>query len=139
MRSSPSVLAMIALAAALSTPVIIEAQTSLSHPVAPTAAALFSSSPRANGMPISPGAPVYNEQNDWIGSIADVVSGNPDDISRPDRSGVVLSLGGFRGITGKLVEVPSSLVQVVGGKLVIAGATKDQLMQRPEYQYGSRS
>jgi hypothetical protein len=125
---------MIALAAALSAPVIIEAQTSLTRPVTPPAAALFANSTRANSMPISPGAPVYNEQNEWIGSIADVVTGNRDDIS-----GVVLSLGGFRGVTGKLVEVPPGLLQVVSDKLVIGGATKDQLMRLPEYQYGSRS
>jgi sporulation protein YlmC with PRC-barrel domain len=125
---------MIALAAALSAPVIIEAQTSLSRPVTPSAAALFSSSLRANGMPISPGAPVYNAQNERIGSIADVVTDHRDDIS-----GLVLSLGGFRGITGKLVEVPANLVQAADDKLVIGGATKDQLMRLPEYQYGFHS
>jgi hypothetical protein len=125
---------MIALAGVLSAPVIIEAQTSLTRPITPPAAAMFASSVRANSMPIIAGAQVYNEQNERIGSIADVLVSN-----RADLAGVVLSLGGFHGITAKLVEVPSGLVQQVNDKLVITGATKDQLMQLPAYRYGSRS
>jgi len=59
--------------------------------------------------------------------------------NRGDIRSVVLWLGGFRGMPRKLVEVPGSLIQIVDDKLVIIGATRDQLMQLPEYRYGSRS
>ena len=134
MRRSSSVPAMIALAAVLSAPLIIEAQNSLTASVTLPAKILFAGGMRANRMPIAPDASVYSAQNERIGSIADVLIGNRDGIR-----GVVLSLGGFRGMPGKLVEVPRSLIEVVNDKLVITGATKDQLMQLPDYQYGSRS
>ena len=134
MRRSSSVPAMIALAAVLSAPVIIKAQNSLTASVTLPATTLFAGGMRANHMPIAPDASVYTAQNDRIGSIADVRIGNRGDI----RS-VVLWLGGFRGMPRKLVEVPGSLIQIVDDKLVIIGATRDQLMQLPEYRYGSRS
>ena len=134
MRYSSSTPAMIALAAVLSAPLIIEVQASLTQPVAAPATLLFAGRPRVNGAPIAPDASVYSPQNERIGSIADVLQGSGN-----DGGGVVLSLGGYRGIIGKLVEIPRSLLRVVDDKLVITGVTKDQLMQLPEYQYGSRS
>ena len=80
------------------------------------------------------GTSVYNKQNERIGSIQQVPFDNDD-----DSSDVVLALGGFRGISGKLVEVPYRLIDVANDKLVIAGATKDQLMQLPSYRRRSSS
>jgi len=76
------------------------------------------------------GASVYNERNEKVGSIDDVLIGDKAEIS-----GVVISVGGFLGMAGKLVEVPFSRIQVNNDKLTIAGATKDQLTNLPEYKY----
>ena len=84
MSLSSSVSAMIALAAVLSAPLLIEAQTSLSEPVALPATAMLASRARGGDGPIAPGAAVYNEQNDRIGSIAEVLASDRAD-------GVVLS------------------------------------------------
>jgi hypothetical protein len=116
MRCSASIYAMIALAAVLCAPVILEAQNSLTDPVTPAYATVA-------------GAAVYGERNERIGSIRQVLFANSD-----DTYSVVLSLGDF-----SLVEVPGSLIQVANGKLMIAGVTRDQLMQLPKYQAGSRS
>jgi sporulation protein YlmC with PRC-barrel domain len=77
------------------------------------------------------GASIYNSNNDKIGSIDDVLIGSNDDVSN-----VVLSVGGFLGIASKLVEVPYKEIQVQNDRLVIPGATKDQLKGLPEYKYG---
>jgi hypothetical protein len=115
-----SVPAMIALAAVLAAPVIIEAENALPDPA--IRPAMFTHASTIIG------ASVYNPQNERIGSIAEVLT-----------PGTVLSLGGYRGIAGKLVEVPNGLIKEVDHKLVIASATKDQLMQLPPFQYGSHS
>ncbi len=80
------------------------------------------------------GSSVYNEQDQKIGSVDDVLIGNNDGIS-----GVVLSVGGFLGIDAKLVEVPYGQIQVSNNKLVMTGATKGDLTRLPEYKYKSRS
>jgi sporulation protein YlmC with PRC-barrel domain len=80
------------------------------------------------------GASVYNDQNQKIGSVDDVLIGSNDGVS-----GVVLSVGGFLGMDSKLVEVPYSKIQVNGDKLVMSGATKDDLTRLPEYKYKSNS
>jgi hypothetical protein len=116
---------MTALAAILCAPVIIEAQNTLMDPVIPIAAPA-ARAPVHNAAVYN--AAVYNTQNEMIGSIG-VLPGDA----------VVLSLGRFRGLGGKQVEVPNAMIQVVNDRLVIAGTTKDQLMQLPTYQFGSRS
>jgi hypothetical protein len=130
MSRTLSIFAMTALAAILCAPVIIEAQNSLIDADIP--AGVVADAP-AFDVPAFSGS-VYNEQNEMIGSIGSVLPGDGAEIS-----GVVLSLGGFRGIGGKLVEIPDNLIQVVNDRLVIAGTTKGQLMQLPTYQFGSRS
>ena len=125
--------AMIALAAVLCAPVIIAAESSLTDPAPRSNATVLSAGVTGfqRRVPEIVGASVYNVQNERIGGIADIRAGRSPD--------VVLSLGGFHGITGKLVEVPTGLIEVQNDKLVIASATKDQLMQLPAYRYGTRS
>jgi len=144
MGRSPSMPMMIALAAVLSAPPIIEADNSLIDPVTVVASG-EPTVPGAGGRTYDLvdrcvyanaiiGASVYNPQNERIGSIAEVLTGTGD-----RTPGAVLSLGGFRGITGKSVEVPYGLIELVNDKLVIAGTTKNRLMQLSAYQFGSRS
>jgi sporulation protein YlmC with PRC-barrel domain len=75
------------------------------------------------------GATVYNDQNQSVGSINELLIGNHRDVS-----GVVLSVGGFLGIDSKLVKVPFADIHVTGNRLVMSGASKDQLKQMPDYK-----
>jgi sporulation protein YlmC with PRC-barrel domain len=79
------------------------------------------------------GAKVYNDANDNIGSVEDIVlkaDGSMDE--------VVLSVGGFIGIGDKYVAVPYSDLKISrdGNSLkVMTKATKDSLKALPDYQF----
>ena len=75
------------------------------------------------------GATVYNDQNQSVGSINELLIDNSHDVSS-----VVLSVGGFLGIDSKLVKVPFQDIRVTGNRLVMAGASKEQLKQMPDYK-----
>jgi hypothetical protein len=74
--------------------------------------------------------PVYNDNNDKIGSIYDL-------IIAPDRKATyaVLSVGGFLGMGIHYVAIPIDRFNIRDGNLFLAGATKDALKQVPEFQY----
>ena len=79
------------------------------------------------------GAKVYNNANDNIGSIEDI-------ILKPDGSvdEVVLSVGGFLGMGDKYVAVPFSDLKISrdGSSLkIVTLATKDSLKALPAYQF----
>jgi hypothetical protein len=76
------------------------------------------------------GKPVYNDANQKIGSIADVVIA-------PDKSVsyAIVATGGFLGVAKHDVAVPVSLFQQVDGKFVLAGATKENLKEMPAFEY----
>jgi PRC-barrel domain len=76
------------------------------------------------------GASVYNEQDQKIGNVDELLITNGHDVSH-----AVLSVGGFLGIKAKLVKVTYDQLQMKDNKLVMSGATKDQLMQLPEYKF----
>jgi sporulation protein YlmC with PRC-barrel domain len=149
MKTSSKVPAIFALAAILSVPAVVAAQsTPPAARVLPPPSAAATIAPRPMVSVDSPyvtadqnvraskvvGASVYNEQNQKIGSVDDMLIGSNDGVS-----GVVLSVGGFLGIDSKLVEVPYSQIQVNDDKLVMTGATKEDLTRLPEYKYKSRS
>ena len=78
------------------------------------------------------GTPIYNDHNEKIGMIDDVVV--------PEKGGeamAVLSVGGFVG-GNKMVRVPLSHVQGKGDKVMMPGADgeKTALMKMPPYSYG---
>ena len=77
------------------------------------------------------GASVYNDQDQSIGSIDDVLMGVGD------RKGatVVLSVGGFLGMGSKLVSVPFDELKIQNDRIVMPGATKASLEGMPEYRY----
>jgi sporulation protein YlmC with PRC-barrel domain len=68
------------------------------------------------------GQPVYNEKNERVGSIDDIV------IS-PDKavSYAIVNAGGFLGLAKHDVAIPVSQLKLVDNNLVLAGATKDSL------------
>lgn len=78
------------------------------------------------------GKPVYNDKNERIGSIDDVILG-------PDKRAIfaVLQVGGFLGVGGRLVAVPFDSLDFSGrdGKIILPGATKDELKRLPEFNY----
>jgi sporulation protein YlmC with PRC-barrel domain len=79
------------------------------------------------------GAKVYNNANENIGSIEDI-------ILKPDGSvdEVVLSVGGFLGMGDKYVAVPFSDLKITrdGSSLkIVTLATKDSLKALPAYQF----
>lgn len=74
--------------------------------------------------------PVYNDANDKVGSIYDV-------IIAPDRKATyaVLSVGGFLGMGIHYVAIPVDHFTIRNGNLYLAGATKEALKDVPEFQY----
>jgi sporulation protein YlmC with PRC-barrel domain len=79
------------------------------------------------------GSKVYNEANENIGSVEDIVL-------KPDGSmdEVVLSVGGFLGIGEKYVGVPFSDIKLArdGSSVkVTSSATKDSLKALPDYNF----
>lgn len=79
------------------------------------------------------GASVYNDQNQSIGSIDDVLMSDADH----KASTVVISVGGFLGMGSKLVSVPFDQLKIGNDKIVMPGATKASLEGMPEYRYTS--
>src|ERR1700679_2939047 len=75
------------------------------------------------------GASVYNDQNQSIGSINDVLLSDAD----MKAGTAVISVGGFLGIASKLVSVPINEIKVQDDKVVMPGATKASLEGMPDF------
>ncbi len=78
------------------------------------------------------GSTVYNEANETVGTIDDLIVTPADTVPF-----AVLSVGGFLGMGTKYVVVPYSQLEVVDKKMVLRGATKDSLKGLPEFKYAS--
>jgi uncharacterized protein YrrD len=78
------------------------------------------------------GSPVFNDLNERIGSIDDV-------IVTPDKSVsyAIINAGGFLAVTKHDVAVPVSQLKLIDHKLVLAGATKDALKANPPFEYAN--
>jgi sporulation protein YlmC with PRC-barrel domain len=76
------------------------------------------------------GQPVYNDKDDRVGSIDDI-------IIAPDKavSYAIINAGGFLGLTKHDVAVSVSQLKLVDNKLVLAGATKEALRASPPFEY----
>ena len=77
------------------------------------------------------GANVTNEKNENIGKIDDIIIDN-------DRvMYAVLQVGGFLGVGRRLVAVPYDSLKIsdVGKKIVLPGASKDELKKLTEFKY----
>ena len=84
------------------------------------------------------GLDIYNSQNNDIGKIQDVVVDSGNTIQ-----GYILSVGGFLGMGTHYVAVNPASVSITydtNGKTWRAAmnATKDQLKNAPEFQYGGK-
>jgi sporulation protein YlmC with PRC-barrel domain len=78
------------------------------------------------------GHPVYNDLNERIGSIDDVIVTTEKSVSY-----AIINAGGFLAVTKHDVAVPVSQLKLVGDKLVLAGATKDNLKASPLFEYAN--
>jgi len=78
------------------------------------------------------GQPVFNEKDERVGSIDDI-------IIAPDKavSYAIINAGGFIGLTKHDVAIPVSQLKLVDNKLVLAGATKEALKASPPFQYAN--
>ena len=76
------------------------------------------------------GQPVYNGQNERVGSVDDI-------IVAPDKavSYEIINAGGFLALAKHDVAIPVSKLKLVDNKLVLAGATKDALKASPPFEY----
>lgn len=78
------------------------------------------------------GASVYNDQNNTIGTVDDLIVGDDDKLLM-----MVVSVGGFLGIGSKLVAIPYEQVHFdQNRKATIPGVTKDSLSAMPNFSYG---
>src|SRR5471032_330830 len=76
------------------------------------------------------GKAVYNDKNEKIGSILDLVI-SPD----TTVSAAVISTGGFLGVATHDVAVPIAALDIRNGNFYLAGATKDALKATPAFEY----
>jgi sporulation protein YlmC with PRC-barrel domain len=76
------------------------------------------------------GSTVYNEANEAVGTIDDLIVTPTDTVPY-----AVLSVGGFLGMDTKYVVVPFSSLVVKDKKVVLPGATKDSLKGLPGFKY----
>src|SRR5512132_13168 len=76
------------------------------------------------------GKSVYNEQNEKVGEVDDI-------IVAPDKSisYAILSVGGFLGMGEHYVAIPFNQFKAADGKYVLRGATKDALKAIPAFEY----
>jgi hypothetical protein len=76
------------------------------------------------------GKPAYNEKNEKIGVVDDL-------IVTPDRSisYAIIGAGGFLGMGKHDVAIPVGQFKEDKGKIVLAGATKDALKAMPKFEY----
>jgi hypothetical protein len=76
------------------------------------------------------GSAVYNEANEKVGTIDDLIVTPGDHVPF-----AVLSVGGFLGVGTKYVVVPSSALEVADKKMLLRGATKETLKALPAFTY----
>jgi sporulation protein YlmC with PRC-barrel domain len=80
------------------------------------------------------GASVYNENDQKIGTIDELLMNPNHDVTQ-----AVLSVGGFLGVDSKLVAVKIDRLQVKPDRIVMTGATKDGLTKMPTYKFSKAS
>jgi sporulation protein YlmC with PRC-barrel domain len=78
---------------------------------------------------------VSNDKNEKIGTLDDIII----DEAQKNALFAVLQVGGFLGLGGHLVAVPYGSLQISddGRKIVLPGATKEELKKLAEFVYGT--
>lgn len=77
------------------------------------------------------GSAVVNDKDEKIGSIDDMIIGKDKVLF------VVIQVGGFLGLGGHLIATPFDQLKLDDekGKIVLSGASKDELRKLPEFRY----
>ena len=78
------------------------------------------------------GSPVYNDLNERIGSVDDIIVTFDNSVSY-----VIVNAGGFLTVAKHDVAVPMSKIKLIDGKLVLPGATRDALKDVPPFEYAN--
>jgi sporulation protein YlmC with PRC-barrel domain len=78
------------------------------------------------------GQPVYNDLNERVGSIDDVIVTTDKSVSY-----AIINAGSFLAVAKHDVAVPVSSFKLVDDKLVLAGATRDALKASPAFEYAN--
>lgn len=78
------------------------------------------------------GSPVYNDLNERIGSVDDIIVTFDKSVSY-----AIVNAGGFLAVTKHDVAVPVSQLKLIDGKLVLPGATRDALKDAPPFEYAN--
>ena len=76
------------------------------------------------------GQTVYNDVGDKVGKVVDLIITPQKNVSY-----AIIGAGGFIGIGRHDVAIPASQLSEKGGRLVLAGATKDVVKQLPAFAY----
>lgn len=79
------------------------------------------------------GQTVYNEKNEKIGSVDDLIVSTSKALSY-----AIIGAGGFLGVAKHDVAIPVSQFTENEGKFVLAGATKDAIKAMPQFEYAPR-
>ena len=86
------------------------------------------------------GASVYNDRNQKVGSVDEIVLGKDN-----KADDVIVSVGGFLGMGKKLIAVPYTQLKLGDtknasshNKVVMPGATKESLKAQPQFRYTNR-
>jgi len=74
--------------------------------------------------------PVYNDQDEKIGKIEDIILNK-----ERTASYAIVSIGGFLGLGSHDAAIPAGQFHLKNGRLVLPGATKDQLRAIPPFEY----
>ncbi len=86
------------------------------------------------------GGHVYNERNERIGEVDDILLSPPGGLFSSTASGptAIIQVGGFLGMGGRLVTLPLGELRwnVEREHIVMPGATKESLAARPAFEYG---
>jgi hypothetical protein len=77
------------------------------------------------------GTTVVNTANEKIGDLDDLIVGKDRVLFG------IIQVGGFLGLGSRLIAVPYTSLQIAddGQRIVLPGATKDQLKSLPEFKY----
>jgi len=76
------------------------------------------------------GRDVYNEAGEKVGKVEDLIVDRVRNVSF-----VIVGAGGFAGMGRHAVAIPASKMQVVGDRIVLAGATRKALAGLPPFIY----
>jgi sporulation protein YlmC with PRC-barrel domain len=76
------------------------------------------------------GQPVYNEKNEKVGGIDDVIIAPDSSVSY-----VIVGAGGFLGVGKHDIAIPASQLKQQDGKFVLPGASKEAIKALPKFEY----